>query len=74
MESAFQGAGWRKNGSIHGPVDGTDQVSLELGTGLRCVDFGWISSWALSAKHDGRATLNYLKNHPEDDGGIHVVT
>ena len=52
----------------------TNQSSLTLGARLRCVDFGWITSWMLTARKDGRASIEYLKSHPEDDGGIHVVT
>ena len=42
---------------------------------MRCVDFGWTSTWKTTAKasHGGRASLEYLKEHPEEDEVIHVV-
>jgi hypothetical protein len=42
-----------------------------------CCDFGWTATWrtlASSMVHGGRASLEFLKAHPEEGDAIHVVT
>ena len=43
LKGAFQGARGREVGLVLGPVAGADRSTFTFGTGLRCVDFGWIT-------------------------------
>jgi hypothetical protein len=63
------------SGFLHGAPVEHDQSITGTGTELKCTDFEWFSSWALASKlaHGGRASLAYLKEHPEEDASVHVV-
>jgi hypothetical protein len=56
----------------------TDTPQKNPGTAVElwCISCGWFSSWAHAAKlaHRRRAPLAYLKDHPEKDAVIHVVS
>jgi hypothetical protein len=42
---------------------------------LRCTSFDWVSSWAPASQleHGGRASMAFLKEHPEEENSIHLV-
>ena len=66
--------GW-KTASIHGCTVGKNQSSFADRTRLNCVNFGWNSTWAttVASPYAGRASLEYLKKHPEESSAVHVV-
>lgn len=75
VEDPLQGSGGRPAGKV---LDSDDQQAEETAcaTGeLRCTSFDWVSIWKTTAtsSHDGRASLKYLKEHPDESGSIHVV-
>jgi hypothetical protein len=79
LESSFQGSVLEGGGSVFKIV----KLILTLlrknprtAVELKCTSFRWISSWALAAKlgHEGWAPVAYLKDHPEEDVVIHVVS
>lgn len=76
LESSFQRARRGKDKSVHGlSPHQAEKTSLSAGS-LTCTDFGWLTSWQSSADaaaHGGRATLEYLKAHPDEDSSVHVV-
>jgi hypothetical protein len=76
MEAAVQRAGrWMKR-SVHELLTCEAQETTSSTGIMTCEDFGWITSLqavASSMSHGGRAKLEYLKTHPEDDMSIHVV-
>ena len=43
--------------------------------GDRYVDFGWITTWVMSASSasERKACVAYLMDHPEESDDIHVV-
>jgi hypothetical protein len=63
------------SGLLHGAPGEQDQSTDGIGAELKCTDFEWTSSWAPASKlaHGGRASLAYLKEHPEEDASVHVV-
>jgi hypothetical protein len=63
------------SGFVHGPLGEKNQGSAGTDTKLKCSSFDWISSWAPASKlsHGGRASLEYLKKHPEEEASVHVV-
>jgi hypothetical protein len=75
LESSFQGAVVEGSGLLHGAPVEQDQSTAGTGAELKCTDFKWISSWSPASKlaHGGRASLAYLKEHPEEDASVHVV-
>jgi hypothetical protein len=75
LESSFQGSVVEGSGLLHGAPVEKDQSTTGTGTELKCTNFEWISSWASASKlaHGGRASLAYLKEHPEEDASVHVV-
>jgi hypothetical protein len=76
MEGALQGPRGGKKRTIHGLADVESQKSSDFTKELTCEDFGWVSSWRFtssSAKHGGRALLQYLQAHPDEGRLIHVV-
>jgi hypothetical protein len=75
LESSFQGSGVEGSGFVHGVTGEKNQSSAEAGTNLKCSSFDWITSWAPASKmsHGGRASLDFLKEHPEEEASVHVV-
>jgi hypothetical protein len=75
LEGSFQGSGVEGSGSAHGSLGEQNQGSTEACTNLKCSSFDWITSWAPASKlsHGGRASLEYLKEHPEEEASVHVV-
>lgn len=75
LEGPFQGSGVEGSGSVHGSLGEQNQGTTEAGTKLKCSSFAWIASWAPASKlaHGGRASLEYLKEHPEEEASVHVV-
>jgi hypothetical protein len=75
LEGSFQGSGVEGSGSAHGSLGEQNQGSTEACTKLKCSSFDWIASWAPASKlpHGGRASLEYLKEHPEEEASVHVV-
>lgn len=75
LESAFQRSCVEGSGSVCGSLGEQDQSTTEAGANLKCSSFDWIASWAPAAKlaHGGRASLEYLKEHPEEEASVHVV-
>jgi hypothetical protein len=75
LESPFQGPDVGGSGLLHEASVKQDQSTTGAGTTLKCSSFDWISSWAPAAKtsHGGRASLEFLKKHPEEDASVHVV-
>jgi hypothetical protein len=75
LEGNFQGSCVEGSGSVYGSLGEQDQSTTEAGTKLKCSSFDWIASWAPAAKlvHGGRASLEYLKDHPEEEASVHVV-
>ena len=65
----------RKTGTLGNLADRKAQSTPGAGTGLRCTDFSWISTWSTTATSAfaGRASMKYLKMHPEEADAIHVV-
>jgi hypothetical protein len=63
------------SGLLHGAPGEQDQSTDGIGAELKCTAFEWTSSWAPASKlaHGGRASLAYLKEHPEEDASVHVV-
>jgi hypothetical protein len=63
------------SGSVHGTLVDQDQNTTAPGTKLKCSSFDWIASWAPASKlaYEGRASLEYLKEHPEEEASVHVV-
>jgi hypothetical protein len=77
MESTIQGARRGKKQSVLGLPTGVTQKSTTTTQPLICGDFGWTATWrtlASSMVHGGRASLEFLKAHPEEGDAIHVVT
>ena len=74
MDHTTHGGGENKGTAIHGG-DPREAYSFTAGPPLRCIDFGWIATWASTASspYGGRATANYLKDHPEESNNVHVV-
>jgi hypothetical protein len=75
LESAFQGPNVGGSGPFHEASIKQDQSTTVAGTIMKCSSFDWISSWAPAAKtsHGGRASLEFLKENPEEDASVHVV-
>jgi hypothetical protein len=75
LEGAIQGPGVGSGGSIQKLAPEKTQIATGAGARLSCPSFGWITSWKPSASlapHEGRASLAYLQEHPDDDS-VHVV-
>jgi hypothetical protein len=75
LEGSFQGSVVEGTGPLHGASVKQDQSTTGAGTKLKCSSFDWISSWAPASKlaHGGRASLEYLKEHPNKHASVHVV-
>jgi hypothetical protein len=77
MESTIQGARRGEKQSVLGLPAGVTQKSTTTTQPLICGDFGWTTTWRTLASlmvHGGRASLEFLKAHPEEGDAIHVVT
>ena len=75
VESTFQRFGRGRPGKIHGSPTDKAQEATDAGTKLNCTSFDWFKTWATSGDSlfGGRASLAYLKEHPEADESTHVV-
>jgi hypothetical protein len=75
LEGSFQGIDLGGSRPLHEASVKQDQSTAGAGTTLKCSSFDWISSWAPASKtsHGGRASLEFLKEHPEEDASVHVV-
>ena len=75
LEGALQGPRRGEGGLVHGADGEKAQEPPAAGTELRCVDFGCVSSWSSTAKspYGDRATIEYLKEHPEEEEKTHVI-
>lgn len=60
---------------LHDQDDAKSEKPTDPPNTLKCVDFGWISSWetTTSSSYGGKASLEQLQEHPEQSGSIHVV-
>jgi hypothetical protein len=75
LEGTIQGPGLGESGSICRDVDSKTQEAVGTDAGMICKSFGWISSWSSTmagAQHGGRASMEYLQAHPDDES-VHVV-
>jgi hypothetical protein len=75
LESPFQRPTVGGSGHVHEAFVKQDQSIIGAGTTMKCSSFDWISSWAPAARtsHGGRASLEFLKENPEEDASVHVV-
>ena len=64
LDDSSKRFGWRKDAAIHGSVDGEAKGPFGPGSRLKCMDFGWVQSWAstMASPYGGKATMEYLKN------------
>jgi hypothetical protein len=61
---------------VHGFAVDESQKSAATARKLTYQDFEWVATWrstSSSVKHGGRASLEYLRSHPEESRSIHVV-
>jgi hypothetical protein len=76
MESTIQGAGRGKKWPVFGLLACDVKKPTATTQALTCGDFGWMATWRTLASwmvHGGRASLEFLKAHPEEGDVIHVV-
>jgi hypothetical protein len=76
VESAIQGSGRGTKRAAYGLAAAETQKSIVTERKLTCQDFEWVSSWrstSTTAKHGGRASLDFLLANPEESRSIHVV-